>query len=76
MREIEFKYTHFFEPLGLRDFNSNDLFAREAMQDFYADMDGWNREELCKLDAVVVGWRRLAARFNRGIQEPPIGRRG
>jgi len=76
MREIEFKYTHFFEPLGLRDFNSNDLFAREAMEDFYASMDGWNREELCKLDAVVVGWRRLAARFNRGIQEPPIGRRG
>jgi len=34
-------------------------------------MDGWNKEQLCKLDAVVVGWRKLAARFNRGIQGPP-----
>ena len=41
------------------------------MQDFYENMDGWNQEQLCKLDAVVVGWRKLAARFNRGIQEPP-----
>ncbi|MBF6569763.1 MAG: Rieske 2Fe-2S domain-containing protein [Candidatus Binataceae bacterium] len=72
-KEAEFKYTNFFEPLGLRDFNGNDLFAREAMQDFYAGMDGWNNEQLCQLDAVVVGWRKLAARYNRGIQEPPRG---
>jgi hypothetical protein len=70
-KEAEFKYTNFFEPLGLYEFNNRDLFAREAMQDFYEHMDGWNQEQLCKLDAVVVGWRKLAARFNRGIQEPP-----
>ncbi|MBF6568429.1 MAG: Rieske 2Fe-2S domain-containing protein [Candidatus Binataceae bacterium] len=72
-KEAEFKYTNFFEPLGLLEFNNRDLFAREAMQDFYEKMDGWNQEQLCKLDAVVVGWRKLAARFNRGIQAPPPG---
>ena len=35
-REAEYLYDNFFEPLALRDFNDNDLFAREAMQDFYA----------------------------------------
>jgi len=70
--EAEFKYKNFFEPLGLYDFNNSDLFAREAMQDFYSEMEGWDREQLCKLDGVIVGWRKLAARFNRGIQEPPV----
>jgi phenylpropionate dioxygenase-like ring-hydroxylating dioxygenase large terminal subunit len=74
-KEAEFRYTNFFEPLGLYDFNNHDLFAREAMESFYRDMDGWNEEQLCKTDAIVVGWRKLAARFNRGIQEPP-GARG
>ncbi len=31
--------------LGLRDFDGIDLFAREATQGFYAEMDGWNCEE-------------------------------
>jgi len=75
-KEAEFRYTNFFEPLGLYDFNNHDLFAREAMEDFYRDMDGWSEEQLCKTDAIVVGWRKLAARFNRGIQEPPPGHRG
>jgi phenylpropionate dioxygenase-like ring-hydroxylating dioxygenase large terminal subunit len=70
-READYLYDHFLEPLALRDFNDNDLFAREAMQEFYERGDGWNRETLCAFDAATITWRKVAARFNRGIQEPP-----
>jgi phenylpropionate dioxygenase-like ring-hydroxylating dioxygenase large terminal subunit len=75
-READYLYDHFFEPLALRDFNDNDVFAREAMQDFYENRDGWNAETLCAFDESVIMWRKLAARFNRGIQEPPPRRSG
>jgi phenylpropionate dioxygenase-like ring-hydroxylating dioxygenase large terminal subunit len=70
-READYVYDHFLEPLALRDFNDNDLFAREAMQEFYEHGDGWNREQLCAFDAATITWRKVAARFNRGVQEPP-----
>jgi phenylpropionate dioxygenase-like ring-hydroxylating dioxygenase large terminal subunit len=70
-READYQYEKFFEPLALLDFNDNDLFAREAMQDFYEHGDGWNNESLCAFDAATITWRKVAARFNRGIQEPP-----
>jgi phenylpropionate dioxygenase-like ring-hydroxylating dioxygenase large terminal subunit len=69
-READYLYDHFFEPLALKDFNDNDLFAREAMQSFY-ERDGWNEETLCAFDDATIVWRKVAARFNRGIQEPP-----
>jgi len=72
-READYQYEHFFEPLALKDFNDNDLFAREAMQSFY-ERDGWNRETLCAFDDATIVWRKVAARFNRGIQEPPLHR--
>ena len=54
----------------LRDFNDRDLEARQAMQPFYAN-GGWREETLCGLDAVILGWRELVSRHNRGIQTPP-----
>jgi phenylpropionate dioxygenase-like ring-hydroxylating dioxygenase large terminal subunit len=66
-READYLYDHFFEPLALKDFNNNDLFAREAMQSFY-EQDGWNQETLCAFDDATIVWRKVAARFNRGIQ--------
>jgi phenylpropionate dioxygenase-like ring-hydroxylating dioxygenase large terminal subunit len=72
-READYLYDHFFEPLALKDFNDNDLFAREAMQSFY-ERDGWNEETLCAFDDATIVWRKVAARFNRGIQEPPYRR--
>lgn len=70
--ELEFMYENMFEPLGLRSFNNNDLFAREALQDFYENHDGWNNEVLCDLDGVIVGWRKIASRYNRGIAPNPL----
>jgi phenylpropionate dioxygenase-like ring-hydroxylating dioxygenase large terminal subunit len=72
-READYLYENFFEPLALKDFNDNDLFAREAMQSFY-ERGGWNQETLCAFDDATIVWRKVAARFNRGIQESPYRR--
>ena len=49
-------------------FNDEDVFAREAMERFYSEEDGWNRERLYRPDVVVTEWRKLASKHNRGIQ--------
>ena len=69
-----FRFKHYFEPVALRDFNDHDLHAREAMQPFYAN-GGWQEEALCSMDAVIVSWRKMVSRHNRGIQEPPKSHR-
>jgi carbazole 1,9a-dioxygenase terminal dioxygenase component len=58
---------------GLKDmvvnhFNNDDVVAREAMEKFYTDEDGWNRERLFRPDMILVEWRNLASNYNRGIQ--------
>src|SRR5215469_1926143 len=72
-READYLYKNFFEPLALKDFNDNDLFAREAMQSFY-EHGGWGQENLCAFDDATIVWRKIAARYNRGIQEAPYRR--
>jgi carbazole 1,9a-dioxygenase len=57
-----------WKDLVVHKFNSDDVIAREAMEHFYAEEDGWNREQLYRPDMVIVEWRRLASRHNRGIQ--------
>ena len=49
-------------------FNNEDVIAREAMERFYTEEDGWNRERLYRPDVVITEWRKLASRHNRGIQ--------
>jgi phenylpropionate dioxygenase-like ring-hydroxylating dioxygenase large terminal subunit len=71
LKDAEYRYNNVFEKLALRDFNDNDLFAREAMQNFYETGDGWNKEVLCQLDNALTAWRKVASRYNRGIQDPP-----
>nr|ART36940.1 D249 [uncultured bacterium] len=56
------------EPLALRGINDDDLWAREAMQGFYADDRGWLEEQLFEQDRNLIEWRRLASRCQRGIQ--------
>jgi phenylpropionate dioxygenase-like ring-hydroxylating dioxygenase large terminal subunit len=68
--KFEYRFKHYYEPIVLRDFNDCDLAAREAMQPFYAN-GGWEEEKLCSLDAVILGWRKMVSRYNRGIQEAP-----
>ncbi len=72
-KAFEQDVENLWEPVALRNFNDDDLFAREAMEPFYANGGGrgWEDEMLCSMDAVIVGWRKVASRYNRGIQSPP-----
>lgn len=63
--EIE---SHWRE-LVVDHFNDEDVHAREAMERFYAEENGWNRERLFRPDVIVTEWRKLASRCNRGIQK-------
>ncbi|MGE0716520.1 MAG: Rieske 2Fe-2S domain-containing protein [Alphaproteobacteria bacterium] len=63
-REVE---THWKE-LVVDHFNHDDVFAREEMERFYAEEDGWNRERLFRPDVILTEWRKLASRCHRGIQ--------
>lgn len=71
IKEADFKYANFFEPLGLWNFNDPDVFARAALQEPYGASDGWERERLCAFDAPLISWRKLVSRHNRGIVERP-----
>jgi phenylpropionate dioxygenase-like ring-hydroxylating dioxygenase large terminal subunit len=70
-KEFDMKYEHFFKPLGLLDFNNNDIMAREATEEFYEKRDGWNNEQLSDLDFSVVAWRKHASKYGRGFFESP-----
>jgi carbazole 1,9a-dioxygenase len=65
-----------WKDLVVHKFNNEDVLAREAMERFYAEEDGWNAELLYRPDLVIAEWRKLAARHNRGIQKKSGVRRG
>lgn len=70
-KEFDFKYENFYKPLGLLDFNNNDVFAREATEEHYQRFDGWNNEVLSDMDYSVVAWRKQAATHGRGFFQSP-----
>lgn len=72
--DFRIKFDHMLRDLALKDFNDDDVFARDAQEAFYASGPGWEDEKLCMFDSFIVGWRRLAEKYHRGIQDPP--RRG
>ena len=55
-------------------FNNEDMFAREAMDEFYSAEDGWHRERLFGPDVLITAWRILCSNTNRGIQNLPLRR--
>ena len=52
-------------------FNVDDVTAREAMEVFYAQEGGWEKERLYRPDVIITEWRKLASTHNRGIQRRP-----
>ena len=60
-----------WKDMVVNNFNNEDVIAREAMERFYAEEDGWNREYLYRPDIVITEWRKLASKHNRGIQKRP-----
>ena len=74
--DFGYRFEHLYKPLCLHGFNDCDLYAREAMQDFYADGTGWDAEQLVSTDVSPITWRKLASRWNRGIAKPGKGSDG
>jgi carbazole 1,9a-dioxygenase terminal dioxygenase component len=64
----EREFVEKWRPMALEGFNDDDVWAREAMVDFYADDKGWINEILFEPDMAIVAWRKLASRHNRGVQ--------
>jgi nitrite reductase/ring-hydroxylating ferredoxin subunit len=64
-------YETVAEPIGFREFNEIDIVARERLQEHYQHRERFGQENFFAGDVAIVAWRKLAARFNRGIQEPP-----
>jgi hypothetical protein len=40
------------------------------MEQVYGAGVGWEKETLCSMDSVIIGWRKLVSQHARGIQEP------
>ena len=55
--------------LSLDGFNGDDIWAREAGEEFYSDDMGWITERLYEPDIAIVEWRKFASKHNRGIQK-------
>ena len=71
--KFKYRFDRVFVPLCLHGFNDCDLYAREAMEDFYADGTGWDDEQLVATDISPITWRKVSSRWNRGIAKPGRG---
>jgi carbazole 1,9a-dioxygenase len=69
------EFDETWRDLALHGFNDDDVWAREELEPFYRDGDGWCNERLFPPDMCIVEWRRLAATHARGIQPAPGNRR-
>jgi phenylpropionate dioxygenase-like ring-hydroxylating dioxygenase large terminal subunit len=72
-KKFNYRFDHVYKQLCLEGFNDCDLYAREAMEEFYADGTGWDNEQLVETDISPVTWRKLTSRWNRGIAKPGKG---
>ena len=66
--EFKDKVDTYWTDVALRGFNDDDVWAREALEEAYADGRGWATERLFRPDMCIVEWRKLASKHNRGIQ--------
>lgn len=57
-----------WEVPAVAGFTVDDAFAREQLQKYYAEEDGWQRERLFQPDVELTMWRRFASKHARGLQ--------
>lgn len=62
------EFDETWRDLALHGFNDDDVWAREELEPFYRDGDGWSNERLFPPDMCIVEWRRLASAHARGVQ--------
>jgi len=68
--EFKDQFNLRWSPLALDGFLVQDVRARESQQEFYANELAWKQECLLEDDKIIMEWRRLCSRNNRGIQLP------
>jgi len=68
IKQFNYEMDAIWKDLVVNKFNNEDVLAREAMESFYADEDGWNQEQLFRPDMIIGEWRRLASKHGRAIQ--------
>ena len=56
--------------LALDGFNDDDVWAREATEEFYRDDRGWVEERLFETDLAIVEWRSLASQAQSRFERP------
>ena len=59
----------FWADVLWRGFNDQDVSAREALEDAYTEGEGWTKERLYRPDMCIIEWRKIASKYNRGIQK-------
>lgn len=70
--DFSIRYHNMWEDLALKDgFNDDDIWAREAQEDFYNNRNGWDEEQLFFMDKFIVEFRKLVHNHARGVQPPP-----
>ena len=52
----------------VQGFTIDDKFAREGLQRFYGEEDGWHNERLFQPDIEITMWRKFASTHARGVQ--------
>ncbi|MBT7951952.1 MAG: Rieske 2Fe-2S domain-containing protein [Gammaproteobacteria bacterium] len=62
------EFENKWKDLALAGFNDDDIWAREAQQEFYKHDEAWYKEQLFEPDRNISKWRQLASRHHRGIQ--------
>lgn len=66
------QYDGMWERMFHREgFNNQDIWAREAMEEVYANEAEFNNEQLMKPDIVLVQWRRMVNEYARAFQPAP-----
>jgi len=72
-KRFDDEVTYLWREFVTEKFNNEDMFARQAMDEFYSLEDGFRRENLFGPDVLITAWRSLCARTNRGLQRRPAG---
>lgn len=63
------EYGYFLHEVPVKgDFTVDDAFARQGMQKFYSEEDGWYRERLYRPDIELTMWRKFVTEQARGVQ--------
>jgi carbazole 1,9a-dioxygenase terminal dioxygenase component len=70
IQEFQREYSMRWKPLAIDGFLQQDIMARESAQHYYQHDRAWIDEGLIEDDFMLIEWRKLCSRHNRGIQTP------